>query len=545
MMKFIKKVISAILAGAVMTASVFAASVSSSAAQSAKLISMPLSSLNSSAISIESIGQDLYLMRLADGGKSVYKIDSSNISKLQSTGKLSAKKVVVDQRYSDTPWELDPNYTFKYGNYGMINISYKSGLNGRVAVKYDEAANTIRYFYKSDEFFTVTSDGYICEYVTDRQNSKDMLTLTLTTKSPELIKYGENYFNYIRASGQFQPFMRGSKYAVVTYNFNYNGKSESALYLVDKAADRYNIYNKGIVAMPVVGYNYVAFEHAPLGTMEVRNLGSNITRTIRKATSYYDKSGNRYDLYDFGDKIYGDRAIGIFRNEIGKGEYRYTSALVDLKNDKILTGALAEITTDDGKIFTGRTMSGKYFYYDSNGKKLTDVYYDAAGNFAKGSDYAPVIKDGKLVLVDRNIKTASDAISVSGDNVRAATLASGLYSYVSEGRSYLLTYKGGSKSASASDSSATKPGKTTLSVKKDGTSLTFSWKAVSGAGKYEIYYSTDNGKTTKKLATVSGSKTSCTITVKSGSSARFAIRAVNTANGKTYNGDLSAWTAAK
>ncbi len=55
------------------------------------------------------------------------------------------------------------------------------------------------------------------------------------------------------------------------------------------------------------------------------------------------------------------------------------------------------------------------------------------------------------------------------------------------------------------------PKKTALKVTKNSDKkATFKWNKVSGAEKYEIYYSTDGGKKYKKLATVSGSKTSYT-----------------------------------
>lgn len=57
------------------------------------------------------------------------------------------------------------------------------------------------------------------------------------------------------------------------------------------------------------------------------------------------------------------------------------------------------------------------------------------------------------------------------------------------------------------------PKKTSLKVTKSSDKkATFKWNKVSGAEKYEIYYSTDGGKKYKKLTTVSGSKTSYTST---------------------------------
>lgn len=54
------------------------------------------------------------------------------------------------------------------------------------------------------------------------------------------------------------------------------------------------------------------------------------------------------------------------------------------------------------------------------------------------------------------------------------------------------------------------PKKTTLKVKKSGNKAVLSWDKIKGAEKYEIYCSTNGGKY-KKISTLSGSKTSYTV----------------------------------
>ena len=78
------------------------------------------------------------------------------------------------------------------------------------------------------------------------------------------------------------------------------------------------------------------------------------------------------------------------------------------------------------------------------------------------------------------------------------------------------------------------PKKTTLTVKKTDEKYTFSWDKVSGADKYQIYYSTD-GKNYKKLANVSGKKTSySTKKLDESKTYSFKIRSYKKADGKTY-----------
>lgn len=78
------------------------------------------------------------------------------------------------------------------------------------------------------------------------------------------------------------------------------------------------------------------------------------------------------------------------------------------------------------------------------------------------------------------------------------------------------------------------PKKTTLTVKKTDEKYTFSWGKVSDADKYQIYYSTD-GKNYKKLANVSGKKTSySTKKLDESKTYSFKIRSFKKVDGKTY-----------
>ena len=123
------------------------------------------------------------------------------------------------------------------------------------------------------------------------------------------------------------------------------------------------------------------------------------------------------------------------------------------------------------------------------------------------------------------------------------------------GTDYTLTYKNNTKIGKATVTIKGKgsytgektvsfnivPGKPTLKVsKKSDTKATFTWGAIKGAEKYEIYYSANGGKY-KKLATVSGSKksyTSSKLDFKK-NDYKFKIRAYDKVGDKTYYGAFS------
>ena len=85
------------------------------------------------------------------------------------------------------------------------------------------------------------------------------------------------------------------------------------------------------------------------------------------------------------------------------------------------------------------------------------------------------------------------------------------------------------------------PKKTTLTAKKSSGKYALSWKKVSGIDKYQIQYSTDGGKTYKKLANVSSGKTSYSKKLDTSKTYTFRIRSYKTVNGTNY---YSSWSKA-
>lgn len=146
------------------------------------------------------------------------------------------------------------------------------------------------------------------------------------------------------------------------------------------------------------------------------------------------------------------------------------------------------------------------FIQSNDGKmKFGDV--DLNQKDEKGTDYTVSCKNNK------NIGTATVTIKDKGKYTGSKT----------------LTFK-------------IVPKKTTLTVKKSSsTKAKFSWDKVSGAEKYQIYYSKDGGKTYKRLATISGSKTSCSISKLDFKKYdyKFKIRSYKKVDSKTYYSSYS------
>lgn len=244
--------------------------------------------------------------------------------------------------------------------------------------------------------------------------------------------------------------------------------------------------------------------------------------------------------------------------------------------EKISTAGSAETGWGDGISFSIPTDSP---YYDKLKKctKASVVNCSVWDNACCKTTCADgTKKDSELGYVEvqlHNLNVKLDSVQTSKKNISSLNISVGSkYGYTGKnvtakvtvkdgiktlvkGTDYTLTYKNCKEVGTASVTIKGKgnytgsktltykivPKKTTLkAAKKSDSKVKLSWTAVKGAEKYQIYYSTD-GKTYKKLATASGSKTSVTL---SGLDFKkydykFKIRSYGTDDGKKYYSSFS------
>ena len=198
-----------------------------------------------------------------------------------------------------------------------------------------------------------------------------------------------------------------------------------------------------------------------------------------------------------------------------------------LTDGSVLTGAMLDDETNAGNGGNGKAN----VYIDSKSKWIvtadstcTNLYN--AGTIVDTSGKTVTIKNssGKILVKGKSsvTVTVSGTYKTSAD-ISGATKATSFSEFAVTKPSYIST------SASAS---TTLLETTTLTVRNTGGKFKFSWKAVSGAEKYQIYYSED-GKTYKRLGNVAGTKTSAsTSKLDTSKSYKFIIRSYKTVNGK-------------
>ena len=246
----------------------------------------------------------------------------------------------------------------------------------------------------------------------------------------------------------------------------------------------------------------------------------------------------------------GNIAMSFSQDTNESGNYiEKTVKISTYGNGGVFIEALRTSPSDSASVFINRG------YYDS--KIGGTVLYDGVINreakpelsFSESSSSPSKKNISTLKITKPSNKT------YTGKNRKAAvTIKDGSYT-LKKGTDYTLTYKNCKNIGTASVTIKGKgnytgektltykivPKKTTLkATKKSNTKITLSWTEVKGAEKYQIYYST-NGGSYKKLATVSGNKTSYTTSKLDfeKNDYKFKIRSYKEVDGKKYYSSFS------
>lgn len=495
------------------------------------------------------LGQELYY---SSGTGKVYKITDNDVANWKKTGKLNKTQIKLPSEMSGGMWNLYSNQNFKYSNIGLF---YKDGK--QILGKYNSAKNTITKIYSTENYCGISENGVIGEFEYSDKNQTLTLNLissagkkikTLTFKSP----YGCSW----------QSFTHGSKYCYVINRESDAGKNEiggqvanTKLIRIDEKGNQKVILNEKTDGHSIYSVNKSC-------------ICIQVTLLPTITDYYYFADTNK--LEEVSTKRYNVKSTRLYENNAIVTDYTEKYSLIDIKNQKALSDEYAYMATDDGNLFLVSDDKNNYGFINAKGKELT-MSLDSATNFRNG--YALVTQNGKSYFIDENMNRVSEkfdgsAISDLGDGVyqykkndkyylvtlkdggkKASKSISSLsitkpsdMTYTGKdrkpditikdgdktlvkGTDYTVSYKNCKKIGTASvtikgkgNYTGTKtieykivPKKTALKVTKSGDKkATFKWNKVSGAEKYEIYYSTDGGKNYKKLTTVAGSKTSYT-----------------------------------
>lgn len=360
-----------------------------------------------------------------------FRVGEEELSKWRETGK-----------FEPTSAESDLNVSGLLGISGGFANGYvqyaKTDADGNVTERYilhlDKANNKIETAYKLNGDWAYTrSDGYTFFAKYDDNSKK----LTYGFYDPT----GKKTEKTIAATNDWSCFTSTSG-DCVGYISADTGTDEIdyAVYSINKSGEVSRIYETNPDSLDALihsiscGSNYVLTNHGPINVATILNTNTNETYQIRAVET---SDGGLYSNFELG-AVYNTKAI-VSGNVNGDRKY----ALVDLNQTPsreeetmpyitALSKTYKSMSTNDGETYLVKTEDDKWGYIDANGKELAT--FDNAGAFI--GDYAPVVKDGKAYLIDRNMNKVSEA--VDGESVWTA--ADGLYQVTVNGKDKLMTY---------------------------------------------------------------------------------------------------------
>ena len=411
-----------------------------------------------------------------DGVGNFISIPQSSLEKWRSGSELQMTDVEVDgsinwnrlRFYNDVP--------------ELHNIDSSANVTKRYAYSFD-GKDTMKIVSASNDWIYPTTNGDIIQRaVCDKNGNLTFSARTSTGKTVKAkFKVGENPYNGERWY-QYNA-LNDSKYlgyvvyqttdepSVSKSSQNLSFEITIAIDLVDKNGKTKNVWKKRTTDLTYYGtagnnflflyrnlsnngvYNTCMYDlkKGKVVTYAANTLSYNFDIAFVKSDGTKVSSTGTYDL-DYFDGNYSNVSIAVYNLSQGDGE-KTLYCLADLSSGmgKIISDNYKSISTKDGKMFLVKTYDDKWGYINAKGKFLGA--FDDAAEF--WGDYAPVIKNGKAYLIDKNLKCVSEKI----DATSVRTLGDGLYYAENGSRKYLVTYASGS-------AAVTKPADTQSSASK-------------------------------------------------------------------------------
>ncbi len=207
------------------------------------------------------------------------------------------------------------------------------------------------------------------------------------------------YIGYILALSSSDPDVRIESPA-------YGTTRDITFYGIGKDGSRNKLY----VAKNVIDCDFCAIgsNYFVINEQYVNDAESPLSGRWTLYLTEEDKVVNNFNFWGSsgGNRIYNNKLMKT-RPE---GESNMTAGLIDLETNEFAGPYLGIYTEDNGETYLVKNMDEKWGFLDADGKEIGE-WYDDAGEFI--GDYAPVIKDGKGYLVDRNFNRVSEMVNAN------------------------------------------------------------------------------------------------------------------------------------
>lgn len=426
-------------------AAAFATSVSmlsfsaSAASSKLKLLTAPLSDINNEAFDVSAMyDDDLYCTSDENGFvKSFFTVD---MAAWKNSGEFSFKEVKLDDDVDRTG--------LGYNSFANILTSGKTSSDGDIkeyyAYIYD--GGEINVTYSSENWTTINDDGYIIS--SDWGDGYAMVSVISPDGTTTELREDNLY--------SIASIYDSDKYVAALFVVANGRQSEKVdslqeydleVALITKDGERESIYTDtfnyfGGISV-VDGYVGFYTQSAPYAAQP--HLFDLDTQTMYSMPND-GEFGYDPKLTHVTDDVFVD-----YHGVYGSDDYVYTLVKVDMKKDdtkcsfSILSDDYKYIA-DNGSVILVEDADDKWGYINTDGELLAT--FDDAGEF-KGK-YAPVVKDGKAFLINKDMKRVSEKIDADG----VYTLDKDLFEVTVDDEVFLMTYAVEEKSAESDDTAS-------------------------------------------------------------------------------------------
>lgn len=397
-------------------------------------------------------------------------ISDSQLENWKNTGEFAFNLVNTDFNISENPIM---GYNFK-NNKGWVvqKIDGKSNLR---LVSFDESTCTLHETKNlQNDWYSAQGNGVFAAKKNTSSYSFTFYSIDGTEKSFDLnytTSDNDMWFGYdmsedskydlaiIWLSGQGK-YKNDSELTLMKYAI-YGLTKDGNVETIYESGDDFDIGNFGSISL---GKNCVSWLEQRIPVM-----GKTITKIYETGeelvidpwsidgltckTASGESTATSFSVID----VFGNKMITRYESDVtGEEEYRY----VLLDKDKLDAASPIDkckpdsksykyMYSNDGKIFKVQSEDDKWGYIDANGNELG--FFDDAGTFA--GDYAPVVKDGKAYLIDRNMNCVSEKIDA--DSIGTYSTDTEHFMITKDDKNYIVAISDAAKAPNEPETSET------------------------------------------------------------------------------------------
>lgn len=389
-----------------------------------------------------------------------------------SDSQLESWKKTGEFNYSEVKTDFDTSEIISYQIFnGKGWVAQK--INGKNCIKlvtFDEDTCTLHTTKELQNFNRANSVGVLTSKYNTNSCTFTLYYIDGTEKSFDLdytTSDNSMWFGYsVNANSKYDAAiiwqsgrliienLHMNKYKYVIYGIKKDGNPE----VIYKSGDECDVGEFGSI---LLGKNCVSWLEDGAYHVKIFETGEEIVidsysidGPTCKTPSFGEQPANHYYVQD----VFGNKMITRYTSDVTgeEDEYRYVlldknklaSATEDNKC-KPDSKSYKSMSSEDGKIFSVTTEDDKYGFIDANGNELG--FFDDAGTFA--GNYAPVVKDGKAYLIDRNMNCISEKIDA--DSVATYSDGCERFLLVKDDKDYIVAISDAAAAPTESETSET------------------------------------------------------------------------------------------